>query len=131
LEPSHGECERVSGRAIEPLDVVDRDQHRLARRERPQAVEQAETDRMRLGRDGRRLCPQQCHFQRQALGRRQAIERSQIDPVEEIDQRCERQLGLGATRPRHQHAQTSLARDCDPGLPQRGLADSRFANEHK
>ena len=47
-----GEGDRVRGGAIEPLDVVDRDEHRLVRGERAQGPENAGGDGARLGRRG-------------------------------------------------------------------------------
>ena len=45
LEPPRGERERVRRRRVEPLHVVDRDQHRLAGGQRAQRVQQPERDR--------------------------------------------------------------------------------------
>ena len=64
LEPTSRERERVRRRTIEPLDVVDRDQHRAASGQRTQPIQQAKVDRMLSWRDVRRLGPQQRHLQR-------------------------------------------------------------------
>ena len=61
--------------------------------------------------------------------RRRHRQRSRIDPVEQIDQRRERQLRLGTARPRDEHTPPALPPESDPGLPQRGLADTRPAYE--
>ena len=45
VEPPRGEAQGLGGRRVEPLQVVDRDQHRPCGRQRPQPVEQAERDR--------------------------------------------------------------------------------------
>ena len=54
-----------------------------------------------------------------------------LDAVEQVDQRGERQLRLGAARPRDEHAHAALARERDPRLPERRLADARLALEHE
>ncbi len=53
LQTPGREGEHVAGRGIEPLGVVDRDQHRLAGRKRAQCVEEADGDRVRLRRRAR------------------------------------------------------------------------------
>ena len=87
LEAAHGEVECVGGRRIEPLDVVDRDQQRLTGSQGAQRVQEAERDRVGLGRRARRLGPQKGHLQRAQLRSRQADELLRLDPVEQVDQR--------------------------------------------
>jgi hypothetical protein len=124
-EPARRERERLGRRRIEPLHVVDRHHHRAGGAER---VEHAERDRVR----GRRRVPgrgaQQRHLERRPLRRGQ---RADVDAVEQIGQRGERVLGLGARRSRHEHGATLVARGLDARLPQRRLADARPAGEHQ
>jgi hypothetical protein len=56
---------------------------------------------------------------------------AQLDAVEQIAQRGERQLHLRRRRPRGQHAQPGLARGGDAGLPARRLADPGLAAEQQ
>jgi hypothetical protein len=49
-EPPGGEGQRVRGRRVEPLHVVDGHEHRRLRGERAERVAQTERDRLRLGR---------------------------------------------------------------------------------
>ena len=104
LEPAHGEVECVGGRRIEPLDVVDRDQQRLTGGQGAQRVQEAERDRVGLGRRARRLGPQKGHLQRAQLRSRQADELLRLDAVEQVDQRGKREPRVGAARPRREHA---------------------------
>jgi hypothetical protein len=84
---------------------------------------------VRLRRRARRLGAQQRDLERRALWRRQPGQPAGVDAVAQVDQRGERQLGLGAAGLCRQHAQPALAGRRDAGLPQRRLADSRRAGE--
>jgi hypothetical protein len=53
------------------------------------------------------------------------------DAVEQVDQRRERELGLGAAPPRREHPHPTLASEIDGGLPQLRLPDPRPTGENE
>ena len=124
VEPPRGEAQGLGGRRVQPLQVVDRDQHRPGCRQRPQPVEHAERDRARLRGVGRGLATQQRDLERLRLRRGQPGERVRADAVEEVDQRGERQPRLGVAGPRGEDLVPARPRAGDPGLPQGRLADA-------
>ena len=65
-----------------------------------------------------------------AAAERERRELLRLDPVEEVDQRGEREPRLGAARPRRQHPQPALPRGLDPRLPERRLPDPGPAREN-
>ena len=123
--------ERVGGRAVEPLDVVDRDEDGLPGGERAEGAQEADRDRRALGRRPRRRRPKQRDLERVQLRGREAAELGRCDPVEQVDQRRERVLGLGVGGSRREHAKTALARSVDARLPERRLADAGAADEQE
>ena len=129
VEAAGGEGERVGGRTIDPLEVVDGQKDRLVGSERAQRVEQADRDRVGLGRSSRRLGPEERHLQGMELGRRQACELVSTDAVEQVDQRRGREERLGAAPARREDAKAALAGEVDACLPESRLADSRLARE--
>jgi hypothetical protein len=132
LEPAHGERQRLRRRCVQPLDVVDRDEHRGAPREHAERVPEADGDRVRLGGHARRGGTEEGDLERMELRRRQVAELVALHPVEEVDQRREREPRLGVARPRREDAGARLGRGCDRGLPQRRLADARApAQDHR
>ena len=56
---------------------------------------------------------------------------SSCRPVEQVDQRREREPGLGAASPRREHAQPALPGRTDARLPERRLPDSRLSRENE
>jgi hypothetical protein len=125
------EGQRVPRGRIEPMDVVDRDEHGCARRQRPYDMEEAERDRSRLGRHPVGLDAQQSDAQCPPLRRGQHRQRLIADFLEEVDQPRKCEPCLGAARPRREHLQPALPRGGDPRLPQRRLPDSRSADENE
>ena len=123
--------ERVGGRAVEPLDVVDRDEDGLPGGERAEGAQEADRDRRALGRGARRRRPKQRDLERVQLRGREATELGRCDPVEQVDQRRERVLGLGIGGSRREHAKTAIPRSVDARLPERRLADAGAADEHE
>ena len=128
LEPPARERQHLGGRSVDPLDVVDRDDEAAAPGQRAQPVQEAERDRMGIGRSAAGLLAKQGDLQGTELGSRQA-ELTRVDAVEEIDQRREGQLRLRLTRSRREDAHPALLRSLYPGLPERRLADARLARE--
>ena len=131
VEPARRVGERVGGRAIEPLDVVDRDEDGLPGGERAEGTQEADRDRRALGRGACRRRPKQRDLECVQLRGREAAELGRSDPVEQVDQRRERVLGLGVRRSRREDAKTAIARSVDARLPERRLADAGAADEHE
>ena len=86
---------------------------------------------MRLGGRPVGVCSQQRRLERAALWRRQTGDVGKIDPVEQVDQAGERQLGVGAARPCREDAQPPARAAVDARLPQRRLPRPRAADEHE
>ena len=74
-QPADGEGERELARLVEPLRVVDRDQHRPVGGDRAQRREQAQRHRARQRRLALRLRAQERDVHGEALRARQAVER--------------------------------------------------------
>jgi uncharacterized protein YhfF len=123
FEPASSEGDRVRRRPIEPLDVVDGDQHRPPGGERTQRVQKTERNRTRFGRLADRLCPEQRNLERALLRGRQTLQTSKVGPIEQVDQGGEREPGLGVARTGGEDVNPSLARRDDGSFPERGLAD--------
>ncbi len=117
LKPPCRECEHVARRAIQPLQVVDRDEQRPVRAEHPQDAKEAERDRLRPRRPPTRLGAQQRDFERRTLRWRQHRQRVLLNPVAEVDQPGERMSRFGATRACDEHVQALVTRALDPLLP--------------
>ena len=130
-QPPGGEAERFARFAVQPLDVVDRDHERLARRQPPQGVEQAQADRMRLRRRSRRVGRGRARRPARAPAAAGARRAPRADSVEHVDQRRERELRLGAARPCREHAAAALPGKLGGSLPERRLAESGAALEHE
>ena len=69
VEAAGNEGERVGGRAIDPLEVVDGHEQGLARGERAQRVHQRDRDRVRLGRGAGRFRAEERDLESVTLGR--------------------------------------------------------------
>ena len=73
VDPPEGEGDRARGRRVQPLDVVDRHQHRRRPRERGQRIAQGGRDHPRLGDVRRRIRLQEGDLQRPPLRCGQAL----------------------------------------------------------
>ena len=132
VEPPRGERERVRRRGVEPLEVVDGDDNdRVALCQSAQDVQEGDPDRMRLGGRTVGVYAQQRRLERAALWRRQSLDVSEVDAVEQVDQARERQLGVGAARPRGKDAQAPAHAAVDPRLPQGRLPSPRATDQHE
>jgi hypothetical protein len=131
LEPPGGEHERVGGRSIQPLDVVDGNDEGLGGGQRTQRAQQAGRDGARLEARADRLGPQERHLQRLALRSSETGQRSHVDVLQQIGEGSERQLRLGVARTRGEDTQPPAPRGVDSGLPQGRLADAGFAAEEE
>jgi hypothetical protein len=121
---THGERERLRGGAIEPGRLVHGDEEAAARRQRAQRAQQGDRDRVRARRRAARLVPQERHLEGAKLGRRQAGQLPDVQLVEQVGQRRERQLRLALAGSGREHPEPAALRDGDAGLPERGLADA-------
>ena len=117
---------RTARRATEVVDGDD-DPPCQSRR----TLQERDPDRVRLGRCPVRVVSEQRRLERPALRRRQAVQLIEVDPVEQVDQARERQLGVGAARSRSEDAQSPAHAAVDPGFPQGRLAGARAADQHQ
>ena len=125
LEPASGHEQRLDRRRVEPLDVVDGHQQRALGGQQPQHTDERQRDLVRVGRRPVGLGPQERHLERPALGLGQRGELRRGDAVEQVDERREGELGVGARGPGLQHPVAVRPGQGEPGLPERGLADAR------
>ena len=121
-QPAGRERERSLGGRVEPLHVVDSDEHRAALRERREHPDEARRDRPRVGALVR-LAPQQRRRQRPLLHGRQRIAQALEHVADEIGKRGEGEPSLALGRPRPQHAQPSRLGEPDRLQPDGRLAD--------
>ena len=70
-KPPQSDLERAGRGRVEPLDVVERDEHRAALGQRAQHVQDGEPDRVRIGRRLARLREQQRDLERPPARRRE------------------------------------------------------------
>ena len=92
--------------------------------ERAEGGEDGERDHLRLRRGAGRFGTVERDLERAQLRRRDRRQLLARDAVEEVDQRGEGELGLGAAAPRDQHPDAALPRLGDALLHQAGLADA-------
>ena len=128
-EPAGGEDERLRRGRIQPMRVVDRDDHAATGRELAQNVEQRQPDRPAIKRLLRRLLAQQRDTECAPPRRCDAGEIVERDILEQVAESCERELGFGVARARCEDAELQLAGRADARLPERRLADARRARE--
>jgi hypothetical protein len=126
-QTSAREFERVGGRGVHPLHVVDRDEKRTLAGDDSQQREERGCD----GTRGRWTCtdvrPERHDLERPALRHGQVRRRAIEDRLEQIAQHGKRELGLEARRRRRKdHVPTSPCRR-DPAVPERRLADPGVA----
>ena len=127
-QPPRREREGLLRRRVEPLDVVDRQQHGAPRRERVQDGDQRGRGRSRVRRLVR-LSEQERRFERAPLQRRQLALRLLERGADEVGDRRVRELRLALRRARLQHAETARIGSPHRLEPERRLADPRLAVE--
>ena len=128
-QPARGERERLLRRAVEPLHVVDGDQHRPAPASSAQRRQHGQRDHLRpraAGPSGRRGTARRPG---RAAAAPAPLQLLAGHPVEEVDQPRERQARLGLAGARHEHPHALLAGPRDALLPQARLADPGRALE--
>ena len=119
---------RESG-AVEPLEIVDCDEHGSIASENPERAEEGRGDRTLVDGDLGRA-QEERGLDGSALQRRQLRKRVGGRPLEEVRQAGEGEPGLGLTRTRTQHPISTYLRHVETRRPQRGLPDPRFAGDH-
>ena len=102
-------------RSVEPLDVVDATSSGSRAASDAQRVQEAERDRVCLRRRRGRLGAKQRDLERAELRRRQPAQLVRADTVQQVDQRREREPGLGAAPSRRENRVPRAARPrCPP-----------------
>ena len=131
-EPPRREGERLGRRRVEPLHVVDRDQH---------AAPSAASARSASSRPSAIACGSggapagaarsSATSSAARCGAGRPASAAVPTPSSRSISAAERELRLGAARACRQHRPAVLARHGDPGLPQRRLADPRPARQQQ
>jgi hypothetical protein len=123
--------DRCGGRAVEPLDVVDREQYGRAGGEGAQRGQEGNRDRLRARRRSRRLLPEEHDRECAALRGGKLVGELVEDIAHEVAKRGEREPGLRSVSCRGEDDQTASPGLLDARTPERRLADSRFALEQQ
>jgi hypothetical protein len=128
-ESPGGELQHRRRRGIEPLHIVDCDEHGPFRGEEPEGREQREADCSLADRRSLARVEGERHLERTPLGSRQLKEHLSDPGREQVSQRGERVRGLGRRRSAREHPIASISAELDAGPPQRRLSDPRSALE--
>ena len=126
-EPPPRERERLRGGGVEPLHVVDRDQHRALGCQPAQQPEQCHAECALVARGGARALEQQRDTQRLGLRSRERVDCIVERPCEEVAEPGECELCLSFRRPALQHPVGAPLRLLDGCKPERRLADACLA----
>ncbi len=123
--PGH-ELQCLQGHLVQPLGVVDQDEHRPGLRGAGEQGEYGEADQEAVGRIADRR-PER-HSQRVALGLRQFLDAVQERRAHLVQARVgQLHVGLDTARPGHRHP----VRLCGRVLQKHRLADTRLAPDHE
>jgi len=128
LNPAQRERQALRRCVIQPLGVVDRDEHRPRRRQVPHERQHGGVDRA-TGRARSGFGPQQCYVERVPLDRSEHVERLVWHRVEQISESGERQRPLRLAWPDREHDQPACPRLTRSPPPDRGLPDAGRAGE--
>jgi hypothetical protein len=123
------QCYRT--RAIEPLEVIDRDNHRALRRQAANHSQERGTHGPWLRRTSHRILQQQRHPQGVLLRRRQPGKHPIDNPSQQIAKCCKRQRRLSLSRTARQHQIRPYGRVSHPSRPHRRLADPGLARKQQ
>ena len=126
-----GNLEHACRGRVEPLDVVERDEHRASLGKRPQDVEQREPDRVRMGSLLSRLGEQERHFERAPPHRRQRGRHLVEDRGKQVGEPTEGEGGFDLGASVKKDTREALPCLFQAGLPEDRLADPRLAGEEK
>src|SRR5512133_1086061 len=130
-QASQRERERARRGAVEPLDVVDRENKRTPGSENLHGVPQGDAERARIHRTSRRRLYEERDLERAAPRRGQCRHDELERVLEQVAQPRVSKALLRLGRPRREDAEAALARGLDPSEPERRLPDPRFALEHE
>ena len=119
------EADQERGRAIEPLDVVDRDEDGTSLLEEPKRPEEGRRHGALIGRPTSRIPTQQRDVERTQLGRRERSRNLLVGSFEQIAQAGIGELLLRFARAAHKHSEPPSPRFGDQPPPERRLTDPR------
>jgi hypothetical protein len=127
-----GEPERRCGRAVEPLQVVDREENRIVRGQDAQPREDGQADDALVQVPRLSIDKGEGSLDRRSLRRRKAGQYLRDVGRQQVSERRERERGLARSRPACKHPPTSTVRSIGRRTPQRRLADPghAFQPEH-
>ena len=117
LEASEREHQRRRGRTIQPLHVVERDQHRIVDRRLSQHRQRSHVHRSRVGGRSLRFGSQERDLQCGELRRRERPE-DVASSTEQVRETGERQRRFRLSGPDRQHAPAALEGSGDTSIPE-------------
>ena len=126
LESSRGEGDHGLAGGVQPLHVVERDDHRRVRRESVERGQECRGDDAFVGNRPGAVTLQQHAVERHSLKVGQSVEDLGGDALEKVGQHRVGQAGLGLPGPRRQDVEAALPGLLQGAQPERGLADTRF-----
>ena len=130
-ETTEREVKRTGGGPVDPLVVVQADDHAAAARKRGQHRCGRGADRPLVERAGSRLLTKQRDRDRPSLGIRQHGQKLVCDRLEQVAQGSEGELCLSLAAAGGQHDEAVRPGAFERLRPEGGLADSRFAGEYQ
>jgi len=131
LESPQGERERGFRRSVEPLHVVDRNQHRGLFREPPENREQPGGYRTRRGSCGARRGAEQSSLDCLSLRIGERRERAVVDGRQKVGQRGEPELRLGLRGTAAKNVEARAFAESHRFLQHGRLADPRFPDDQQ
>ena len=128
-QPSEGDLEHRSRCTVEPLRIVESNEHRPARGKCAEHVQDSEADRVHIDGLRTRLDEKKRNFERSATrrrkGRRHLLEHRQ----DQLREAGERERGFRLDPATHQDAVEAVSRCGNPCFPERGLPDPGLTRE--
>ena len=131
LEPPQCEAERAGRSVVEPLDVVDRDQHRTVCGQQPQDVEDGEPERACVDRALVGAVEEERRPERAPPRRRQRRLRLDQCVLQQIAEAGVGERALGLDGPCGEHPPSASRRVLERREQQRRLADPSLALDHQ
>jgi hypothetical protein len=126
-----GEGEDSSSRRVQPVHVVDRDEHRALDGERAQRGQDRHRDDTLLDRRAARALEQERNPQCVCLWHRKLIDDLVRDVLEQIPEPREAEWRIRRGRTRQQHAMPALPRRLGRGLPEDRLAHACLTHQQR
>ena len=124
-------AQRPGARLVEPLEVVDPEDHGRPARGLLQGPEHGDGDQEVHGRRAIRLGAEQHRLERPRLGGGERRQHLVGEIRQEVDERGERERGLGLGRARRGRPEPAAACLLEPLAPERRLADPGPARDHE